>query len=84
MTTVRGWVAFYVDAHNRLLLHSAFRGQTPDEMYFGTGDVAADLTARAGAARRTRVEANSRQILEVISRNARSRICAQASWTTPR
>jgi len=38
---------------------SAFRGQTPDEMYFRTGDaVPADLTARAAAARRARVEAN--------------------------
>jgi hypothetical protein len=37
----------------------AFHGQTPDEMYFGTGDaVPADLTLRAAAARRARVEAN--------------------------
>src|SRR5437899_5113504 len=43
----------------RVLPHSAFRGQTPDEMYFGTGDaVPADLMSRAAAARRTRVEAN--------------------------
>ena len=59
VTTVRRLVEFYVDEHNRVLPHSAFRGQTPDEMYFGTGDtVAADLTSRAAAARRTRVEAN--------------------------
>jgi hypothetical protein len=33
--------------------------QTPDEMYFGTGDaVLTDLMSRAAAARRTRVEAN--------------------------
>jgi len=57
--TVRRLVAFYVDEHNRVLPHSAFRGQTPDEMYFGTGDaVSADLTSRAAAARRARVEAN--------------------------
>ena len=56
---VRRLVAFYVDEHNRVLPHSAFRGQTPDEMYFGTGDaVPADLTARAVTARRTRVEVN--------------------------
>ena len=36
VATVRRLVAFYVDAHNRVLPHSAFRGQTPDEMYFGT------------------------------------------------
>src|SRR5437762_4628461 len=59
IVTVRRLVAFYVDEHNRVLPHSAFRGQTPDEMYFGTADaVPADLTARAAAARRTRVEAN--------------------------
>ena len=59
VATVRRLVAFYVDEHNRVLPHSAFRGQTPDEMYFGTGDaVSADLTSRAAAARRARGEAN--------------------------
>ena len=59
VTTVRRFVEFYVHEHNRVLPHSAFRGQTPDEMYFGRGDtVPADLTARAAAARRARAEAN--------------------------
>jgi len=59
VTTVRRLVAFYVDEHNRVLPHSVFRGQTPDEMYFGTGDaVPADLTSPAAAARRARVDAN--------------------------
>ena len=59
VTTVHRLVKFYVDEHNRVLPHSAFRGQTPDEMYFGTGDaVSADLTSRATAARRARSEAN--------------------------
>src|SRR5215831_10595179 len=59
VTTIRRLVEFYVQQHNRVLPHSAFRGQTPDEMYFGTGDaVPADLMARAAAARRARVEAN--------------------------
>jgi putative transposase len=59
VATVRRLVAFYVHEHNRVLPHSAFRGQTPDEMYVGTGDaVPADLTSRAAAARRARVEAN--------------------------
>jgi putative transposase len=59
MATVRRLVAFYVDEHNRVLPHSAFRGQTPDEMYFGTGaEVPTDLTSRKAAARRARVEAN--------------------------
>jgi transposase InsO family protein len=59
VATVRRLVAFYVDAHNRVLPHSAFHGQTPDEMYFGTGEaVPADLRSRAAAARRARVDAN--------------------------
>jgi putative transposase len=59
MATIRRLVAFYVHEHNHVLPHSAFRGQTPDETYFGTGDaVPADLTSRAAAARRARAEAN--------------------------
>ena len=59
VTTVRRLVEFYVQQHNQVLPHSAFRGQTPDEKYFGTGDaVPADLASRAAAARRARVEAN--------------------------
>jgi putative transposase len=57
--TVRRLVEFYVQEHNQVLPHSAFRGQTPDEMYFGRGDaIPADLTAGATAARRARAEAN--------------------------
>jgi len=59
VTTVRRLVEFYVDEHNRVLPHSAFSGQTPDEMYFGTGDaVPADLTSGADTARRARAGAN--------------------------
>jgi transposase InsO family protein len=59
VVTVRRLVAFYVHEHNHVLPHSAFRGQAPNEMYFGTGDaVPGDLMARATAARRARVEAN--------------------------
>ena len=59
VATIRRLVAFYVHEHNHVLPHSACRGQTPDEMYFGTGDpVPADLEARADAARQARVAAN--------------------------
>src|SRR5262245_17438065 len=59
VTTVRRLVAFYVQEHNTVLPHSAFGGQTPDEMYFGKGDaVTADLTAGAAATRPARMEAN--------------------------
>jgi transposase InsO family protein len=57
--TIRRLVAFYVHEHNHVLPHSAFRGQTPDEMYFGTGAaVPAELASRAAAARRARIEGN--------------------------
>jgi putative transposase len=59
VATIRRLVAFYVHEHNYVLPHSAFRGQTPDEMYFGTGDaVPADLMSGAAAARRARVAVN--------------------------
>jgi putative transposase len=66
VTTVRRLVTFYVEQHNRVLPHSAFPGQTPDEMYFGTGDgVPKDLLSRAAAARRTRVQANRSTSCEI-------------------
>jgi transposase InsO family protein len=59
VATIRRLVAFYVQEHNHVLPLSAFRGQTPDEMYFGTGaSVPGELTSRAAAARRARLEAN--------------------------
>ena len=61
--------------HNRLLPHSAFRGQTPDEMSFGTGDaVPADLTARAAVARRARVEAQPIRGLRDVPVDQRGRL----------
>ena len=57
--------AFYVHEHNAVLPHSAFRGQTPDEMYLGTGDAVPDeLASRAAAARRARREANRAAVCE--------------------
>jgi hypothetical protein len=35
--TLEKLVGFYVQEHNTRLPHSAFHGQTPDEMYLGTG-----------------------------------------------
>jgi len=60
--TVEKLVAFYVEEHNTRLPHSAFRGQTPDEMYFGKGE---DVPKLPEAARRTardaRAEANRKR-----------------------
>ena len=62
VATVRKLVAFYVDQHNTHLPHSAFRGQTPDEMYFGTGShIPAQLKAARMAARQSRWETNRAQ-----------------------
>jgi len=52
-------VRFYVDEHNMRLPHSAFRGQTPNEMYFGTGDrIPDELEAAKTAARQSRMKLN--------------------------
>jgi transposase InsO family protein len=52
-------VRFYVQQHNEVLPHAAFRGQTPDEMFFGKGaDVFEELEAKRVEARRKRLEAN--------------------------
>jgi transposase InsO family protein len=62
VTTVRKLIEFYVDQHNTHLPHSAFRGQTPDEMYFGTGtEIPKQIEASRIAARRSRLETNRAQ-----------------------
>lgn len=46
-------VGFYVKEHNCRLPHSAFRGHTPDEMYFGKGgDIPCKLEASRNNARK--------------------------------
>jgi len=50
-------VAFYVDEHNVRVPHAAFDGQTPDEVYFGTGGhVPAALAVARTEARRRRLD----------------------------
>ena len=52
-------VAFYVTEHNSVMPHAAFNGQTPHEVYFGTGDqVVAQLAQRRTEARQARLAAN--------------------------
>ena len=59
ISTLRRLVTFYVQEHNARLPHSAFRGQTPDEMYYGRGDhVPRELEHARLAARRSRLEVN--------------------------
>jgi len=59
ITTLRRLVAFYVNAHNTELPHSAFQGQTPDEMYFGKGEsIPQQLKEKRKVARLARKEVN--------------------------
>jgi hypothetical protein len=61
ITTLRRLVEFYVNQYNSLIPHSAFQGQTPDEMYFQTGDdVPMQLEAARLKARQARMEENHR------------------------
>lgn len=61
-TSVRKLIAFYVEQHNAVVPHFAFQGQTPDEMYFGTGaSVPATLKEKRAEARAARL-AHSRAV----------------------
>jgi hypothetical protein len=65
--TVRRLVAFYVAEHNGRLPHAALDGQTPNEMYFGTGGhVPAALAIARAEARQHRLE---------VHRAARCAVC---------
>ena len=56
---LRRLIEFYVITHNEVMPHSAFDGQTPNEMFFGSGDqVAQQLAAARGSAREERMRAN--------------------------
>jgi putative transposase len=64
---LRRLTEFYVTAHNEVMPHSAFEGQTPDEIFFGTGDqVTQDLAA-------ARINARDKRIRE--NRAARCGVC---------
>jgi putative transposase len=59
LSKVTNLVTFYVDQHNWHLPHAAFKGQTPDEMYFGTGsDIPEQLSLVGQRARTNRREVN--------------------------
>ena len=62
VSTVRKLVAYYVEQNNSHLPHSAFNGQTPDEMYFGAGDdIPMKLHAAKLTAREARMKSNRSQ-----------------------
>ena len=56
---VRAMVEFDVNDHNTKMPQPAFSGQTPDEMFFGTGaKVPEELSRAKGHARAARMAAN--------------------------
>ena len=68
---VRRLTDSYVIEHNTRLPHSAFEGQTPDEMYFETGSgVPDDLAMKRKEARATRMEANRGRSCRVCRESA--------------
>ena len=55
-------IFYYATEHNTTLPHSAFRGQTPDEMYFGKGaEISDKLAADRKLARQARMESNRKR-----------------------
>jgi transposase InsO family protein len=57
--SLRSLVRFFVEEHNTQMPHSAFSGQTPDEMFFGTAvDLPAQMAAARSKARAERLAAN--------------------------
>ncbi len=69
--SVRKLVAFYVAQHNSHLPHSAFKGQTPDEMYYGTGDgIPKKLEEEKSRARELRLKSNRERNCHVCLQSA--------------
>ncbi len=59
VAALRRHVLLYVTAHNNEIPHSAFRGQTPNEVYFGIGDqIAQQLDVAKKTALAARLDAN--------------------------
>ncbi len=72
--TLQRLIEFYVKAHNEVMPHSAFDGQTPDEMFFGTGD---EVTTELADARKTAHEERLK-----ANRSARCGVCTGETEST--
>jgi hypothetical protein len=78
-TAVQRLTEFYVEEYNSSLPHSAFKGQTPDEMYFGTGEeITEQIAAGKQRAREERLEENRNTPCEECKRGSEERIAAAA------
>jgi len=59
LPALRRLIEFYAKAHNEVIPHSAFQGQTPDEVFFGIGDeVTKNLADARKMAREKRMKEN--------------------------
>ena len=58
-TALRRLIEFYVDQHNGVMPHSAFQGQTPNQIFFAIGDdIAKNLEDARRMAREKRLNEN--------------------------
>ncbi len=74
VSSVDKLVRFYVQGHDTRLPHSAFQGQTPDEMYFQNGEhIHQQLEAARQQARQARAEENQKRDCEACELLAASR-----------
>ena len=71
VASLRKLVTFYMDQHNRQLPHSAFKGQTPEEIYFRTGD---DLPKKLEAAK-----LHARELRPKTNRERNCHVCLQST-----
>jgi len=72
ISAVKKLVSFFVEQHNTHLPHSAFHGQTPDEMYFGTGSHIPD---ELNTARKEALESRM-----AVNRSVSCPICEPLAW----
>jgi transposase InsO family protein len=85
ITALRRLVAFFVAQHNTVMPHAAFDGQTPDEMFRGTGaGVPAQLTAARINAREARLTHNRSLDCGACNSTARSTSPPLAHHSPPR
>ena len=67
ITALRRLVEFHVKAHNEVMPHSAFQGQTPNEVFFGIGD---EVPKKLAEARK-----NAREQRMNVNRKVRCGVC---------
>jgi hypothetical protein len=83
MTRLETLIAFFVESHNVQMPHSAFRGQTPDEMYFETAaTLPDDLAAARNKARDPAIGREPSRVLRPLLRAACAGDCTAESFVT--